>query len=396
MNDVIVLGAGPAGSRVAHKLATQGHSVLVLEEHPQIGLPPHCAGIVSKECFDLFGLPKESIQRELRAVRLFPPQGEPFRVQKDAVQAYAVDRPRFDLLMAKQAQGAGASYLLGEKAQEIEVTGKGARVRTSSGATFEGRAAVIAAGFGSALTARLGLGEGKEYVIGAQTEVAAPGLEEMEVFFGRERAPGFFAWLIPTTPGKGRAGLFTTRQPRHYLESFLQFLAEKGKAQVNGGDVAYGGVLLRPLSRTSGDRVLVIGDAAGQVKPTTGGGVYLSLLCADLAAEALHRALQSGDLSSRSLSSYDRLWKDKLGSELRIGYYARRVYEHFDDRGIERVFALLRKGKMGQSLANQKDFSFDWHASTILKALGSEALGAALGPARSFFAGLRLWPLGRS
>ena len=124
--------------------------------------------------------------------------------------------------------------------------------------------------------------------------------------------------------------------------------------------------------------MIVVGDAAGQVKPTTGGGIYYGLLCAEIAADHLHRALESDDLSEKSLADYQREWQRKLGRELKICYWARKLYEHLSDRQIDRVFDIIKSKGIDESLLRADDLSFDWHGEVILRLLGKRALSEAL------------------
>jgi flavin-dependent dehydrogenase len=120
--------------------------------------------------------------------------------------------------------------------------------------------------------------------------------------------------------------------------------------------------------------MLLVGEAAGQVKPTTGGGIYYGLVCADIATDVLHQAFSSGDFSARHLSHYQKEWKRRLGREIRIGRFARGLYQRLDDRQIDHIFSLAQADGIHQALLNSPDFSFDWHGEFILKALKYKAL----------------------
>jgi len=111
-----------------------------------------------------------------------------------------------------------------------------------------------------------------------------------------------------------------------------------------------------------------VGDAAGQVKPTTGGGIYYGLLCADIAVDVLDRAMAGNDFSARTLSEYEKRWKRLLARELRIGRWARRTFERLSDRRMERLFRMVQDSRATESLLNAPDFSFDWHSRLILRA----------------------------
>jgi flavin-dependent dehydrogenase len=123
------------------------------------------------------------------------------------------------------------------------------------------------------------------------------------------------------------------------------------------------------LTRSYRDRVLVIGDAAGQVKPTTGGGIYFGHLSARIAAKVLDEALCSDNLTAAQLSRYQKQWKAKIGKELSLGHRARQAYIKLRDSQIEGIFSMLDSSGTAESLLKSGDFSFDWHSGLILASL---------------------------
>ena len=287
MLDVIVIGAGPVGSYLAYKLSDMGCDVAVLERGERLGEKAGCTGIIGQECVSSFPVDGNVILRWANSARLFPPSGKPIRLWRKGNQACIIDRPAFDLAMASKAQSRGAQYILNSPVWNVEVREDEVIVNASQSGqrlTLKARAAVIASGFGSGLTEKLGLGKSRDFVMGAQTEVPVSGIDEVEVYFGSEVAPGFFAWLVPTVPGRALVGLLSRHSPGLYLKKLLAGLLAEGKIASADAKLDYGGIPLKPLSRTYAERLIVVGDAAGQVKPTTGGGIYYGLLCADIAA----------------------------------------------------------------------------------------------------------------
>ncbi len=381
MYDVIVIGGGPVGSYVAYKLAGVGYDVVVLEQKEKLGGRVCCTGIISQGCVNSFAIDDSVVLRRVNSAKLFSPSGRLLRLWRQETQACIVDRAAFDMAIVSWAQGKGAQYVLNSPVRDIEVGDDGVRVevaRQGEKSNFEARAVVIATGFGSRLVEGLGLGKVGDFVMGAQAEVETIEVDEVEIYFSQEVAPGFFAWLVPTSPPKALVGLLSRRSPGLYLRKLISSLLAQGKIASAEVKPSYRPIPLKPLPRTYSRRVVVVGDAAGQVKPTTGGGIYFGLLCADIAVNNLHRALKIDNLSAKNLANYEREWKKKLGRELKICYYARKFYEHLSDRQIERIFDIIKSRGIDEALLKEKDLAFDWHGEVILRLLGHRVLSKAI------------------
>jgi digeranylgeranylglycerophospholipid reductase len=379
--DALIVGAGPVGSYIAERLAGLGYEVEVFEEHKVIGEPVQCSGIIGRECFERFDMPQDVVLTESKSAKFFSPSGGCLRLATDDVQAYIVDRKALDEAMAARARDAGVRYHLSTKVSNVIIGDDGVQVTASCGEGAEvhrAKVVIVASGFGSKLPYKLGLGRVSDYIAGAQMEVDIKGVDEVELYFGQRTAPGFFGWLIPTGRGKGLAGLFARSRPRRHLTKMIEHLRSEGKITVEG-KVTAGGVPLKPLARTYAERVLVVGDAAGQVKPTTGGGIYYGLLCADIAIDTVHRSFASNDFSQKAMSVYQKAWRKRLGRDLKTGYLARRLYAKMNDRQIETVFRIAETKGIGKVLMESKDMRFDWHGGLLLQGLKH------IGPWRYFF-----------
>jgi digeranylgeranylglycerophospholipid reductase len=384
MYDVIVAGGGPIGSFMAGRLAEKGHRVLVLEKKPQPGAKTACTGIIGQECASAFGIDERSIIRKVNSASLFSPSGNRLHLRREEPQAVILDRTAFDTIMVERAQQAGAEYQFGSRVQNITVANDYANVAVDEGREMRvimAKAAVIASGFSPGLMWRLGLGKFKDFTIGVQAEVEAPGCDEVEVHFG-DMAPGFFTWLVPTTPPLARAGLLARENPGRYLKKWLADLKKQGRIISDEVGISYGGIPLRPLPHTSSERMIVVGDAAGQVKPTSGGGIYYGLLSAEIASEVLHQALEDNDLSARRLGRYERGWRKKLGREIRTGYWFRKLFERLNNRQIDRIFEIVKAGGIDEALLKAEDIAFDWHGRTIIRLLKYQMVAKTFGQIR--------------
>ena len=370
--DAIVVGAGPAGSYIAYELSALNYEVAVLEQKEAPGIGVCCTGIISPECLDSFSIGQDAILTKVHSAKFLSPSGKLLRLSTDAVQAYVVDRSSFDLAIAEKAQAKGACYLFSSRVTDVVVEKDYVRVEVieeGSQKSLAARAAVVATGFKPKLLQNLGLGRIDSFAIGAQMEVETKNVDEIEVYFNRDIAPGFFAWLVPTARNKALVGLISSSYAHLYLKRLLLSPFCQGKI-TKEGKLRQKLIPLKTLPRTYRDRVLVIGDAAGQVKPTTGGGIYFGHLGAEIGARVLSEALRVNDLSARFLSRYAKQWKAKIGRELFLGRQAWRLYQRLKNQQIERIFNIISSDGIAESLLRSPDFSFDWHSKLILAALG--------------------------
>ncbi len=380
LNDVIVIGAGPAGNNTAYRLASQGHDVLVADWRQNVG-DKLCTGIVGTECIDRYPPDPALIYKSARSARLVTPDGRTAELSVDGVQAHIIDRVGYVASMADKAKAAGATYCLGTRATEVTVLEDRCRVRFtgSSGEwTSEARAVVLASGFGSELGHKAGLGRPGDYVGAAQAEVEAPGIDQISIYVGRAVAPGFFAWLVPTSSGRALVGLLARRRAMEHLESLICHLEGQGKITGIMREPSRWGIPLKPPPRTYGHRILAVGDVAGQVKPTTGGGIYYALLASDAASNCLDEAIRQDDFSASRLRSYEREWKSLLSRELKVGSLARRFFESLDDYQISYLANAVAANGLSSHLVGSLAPSFDWHSRAITKALSYPPLNKAL------------------
>ncbi|MQG55330.1 MAG: NAD(P)/FAD-dependent oxidoreductase [SAR202 cluster bacterium] len=376
MQDVIVVGAGPAGNNAALSLASKGYGVTVIDSRENIG-DKLCTGLVGEECFRRHPIDPALVYREINAASVIAPSGEVVRFETPLPVARVVNRVAYVSSFADRAREAGAEYLLGRRVVDLEQHKDWISVTTDDG-SIKARTLVLAAGFGSQLNRQLGLGEPSDYVVGIQALVRTENIDEIEVYLGRDIAPGFFAWLVPTEPGIALAGLLVRKNAPEKFVSFISAREAEGKITETVNKPVCWGIPLRPLRKTYTDRVLVVGDAAGQVKPTTGGGIFYSLLASEVASGALHQALSEDKLSANHLGVYQKEWKNLLSTELEVGYSARRMFEYLGDSHISSLIHQASNNGFIAELADSPEVSFDWHSSMIGKIAGHPTLGGVL------------------
>jgi digeranylgeranylglycerophospholipid reductase len=342
--DALIVGGGPGGLYAAWRLAHDGFSVIVCEEHDAVGVPIHCTGVLGADSFDEFDLPRETVLNTLPTIRFVSPAGLELRYTPPAVQAVVIDRGLFDRTLADRARAAGAELRVHTRVASLDRSDTGVHA-VAGDAIVSARVAILACGASYALQRRFGLGLPRRYLHTAQRELPVRALGDVEVHFGAAVAPGGFAWAVPVQRRDGphvRIGAMSTRA----ADDCYARMCERIGASWGTSDEAPPPRLkilpLGPIDRTYADRLLAIGDAAGLVKPTTGGGIYYSIVSGSLAADVASQALARNRLDARTLSTYETRWRGRLESELKAQIALRQAAEAMSDPDIDALFDLAK------------------------------------------------------
>jgi len=371
MYDAIVIGAGPAGLQAARQLATRQFRVAVLEEHQVVGDPVHCTGVLAREAFDEFSLSTESILNELTTARFISPSGQDIVYRTRVVEAVVVDRALFDGRLADETVRAGAELIRGARVNRITVAADGVTIHVVNQPTLHARSCVLACGGRYALHRQLGLDVPSLLLHTAQRELPAGTPGDVEVHFGSEVAPRGFAWVVPVQRGGqsfARVGVMAEADAPTYFMRVVERIAERWGVELPlPGPPRLKILPLSRISRTYGDRFIAVGDAAGLVKPTTGGGIYYSLVSASIGAGVLGAALHEGDLSATRLSEYERRWRARLETELDTQLSFRLLAQRMPDEDIEGLFTLARTD--GVMPIVRRTASFNRHRKLIVALL---------------------------
>ena len=340
--DALIVGGGPGGLFMAARLAERGLRTLVCEEHTRVGDPVHCTGVLSADTFPRFDLPRSATLNQLTTVRFQSPGGIHVDYITPSPLATVIDRPAFDRALADRAVAAGTEVRAGARVTSLDVDRDG--VTASLGDGFvRARLVVLACGASYAFQRRFGFGLPRTYLHTAQRELRAGRLSDVELHFGQHVAPEGFAWAVPVQRPDGpyvRVGVMASRD---VLQCYLRMIARvRERWAVVDADLPPRQKILPlgAIDRTFGDRVLVIGDAAGLVKPTTGGGIHYSIVSAALAAKVAVDALGRDRLDAATLSAYERAWREELADEFEAQHELRDVVTKLSDQAIDNFFEL--------------------------------------------------------
>lgn len=333
--DVLVVGAGPAGSTAAKFAAQNGAKVILIEKKSEIGSPKRCAEGVS-----VYGLEKTGVKldprwttKKIDGIRLSSPNGTDVWLTQDnmpnAETGYVLERKVFDKFMAMDAARAGAEIKVKTLAKSFKRTDDGAIVEVEHmGKVKEIKAKIVIAADGpeSRVARWAGLKTTTKAInmeSGVQFEMCKVKMERTDVieFYFGSVAPGGYAWIFPKGEDIANVGLavLTPMTEKTAYEHLLEFIKncpatqDAQAVELNVGGDPVGGM----FSKLSGENIMVVGDAAGQVNPLTGGGINSGMLGGMLAGKVAADAVKENDFSAKKLSAYDDLCDEELGDSMK-------------------------------------------------------------------------------
>lgn len=365
--EILVVGGGPAGATAAQLLA-KGHEVLMAEEHHIPGEPLHCSGLVTERGVPEFA--RKSVLGRVRGARLHSALGFTLTLESRHSKALVLDRSFYDRIMFHRAVDAGAEPLVNASVRTVS----SGRTEMRSEIRVEGRTETVtsrvvigADGYRSVCRRAARLPPPKHMLTGIQVDLKGLDADPdfVELYFGREVAPGFFAWAIPAEE-LVRVGLCTwdaAQSPAFYLKKLL---SKPQFSKARRVSTAAGKIPIGPGRSAVHGRIMLVGDAACHAKPLSGGGVYMGLKGAELCSQAASEFLSSGE--EARLAEYDPLWKEAFGRELSRAFRIRKVFLNLTDKKMDKALRLFAEPEVRSLLEWHGDIDYPASLSTsVLK-----------------------------
>jgi len=369
---------------VAIEALKRNSSVQIFEEHPKIGIPVQCAGLISLSGFKRLKIkiPKKCIQNKVRGSIIYSPNNKKIIIKKKQIQALVIDRSVFDSYLIGMAEDLGAIVntntrvlnLIKEKNDSIvgiKVKKKGEQTEIHSKIIIdaEGVQARFIKQAGLHPTIRSNILPAIQYEM-SNIDIIP---DFVELYFGRKVSPGFFAYIIPTSDSTARVAASTNfGSPKDYLKYFIKRhpigskKVGKGKIEkITAGSILIGG----PIKKTYTNQFLGVGDAVGHVKPTTGGGVVLGGLCSKIAGEVAAKAIQKDDTTESYLKQYDKTWRAKYGKEFLYQKLVRKLINSVPDKILNSGFNAIIKNNTTKLIENVGDM--DIQSNLIKKVIAN-------------------------
>jgi len=366
--DIIVIGGGPIGGYIASNLSKKDYKVALFEKNKEIGTPVNCAGLVTSRVFDFLDISKnDCIQNKIKGAIIHSPSNNILKIGGDKEHAVVINRKIFDQKIIDSAEDKGSELFLKHNVLSLFRNDKKVEIKTSGGFEAKSNLVVGADGPYSKVRDRFIEFEPKEFIRGLGAEISNVSLDSdfVEIFVGENIAPGFFAWVIPTNKAgtTARIGLCvpnnSKKAPKYYLTNFLKDKNTKKIFKDAKIKEYIGGIIpLGVIKKTYADNVFVVGDAAAQVKPTSGGGIYPGLLCASNIFSVVDKAFEKNDFSEKTLKEYQKKWTKDFGTELIRGMRFRSIYKKLSDNQMNKYIEKFNDPKVTEIINKYGDIDY--------------------------------------
>lgn len=356
--DVVVVGAGPVGSTIAYYLAQDGLDVGIVEKKKQIGYPLQCAGILSKHIFESNELPDEVILNSVKGAFLHT-ENHILNVEKQEDVAYIIDRIAYDQFLLNRAVENGVE-LINQKVVDVDEE-KGITY-FPNGESITSRVVVACDGYGSRISSAIGnvqknfpasqmLVSIDEEIMNGFRKSKKPLDDYVDTCLFEEILPGFL-WIIPLKDNKYRIGLFSNQSHKQQSEFLKRFLDENFTYEILE---KYKGFI--PIysseNRIVKNRVILIGDAASQVKPTSGGGLLLAFDSCKIARKYISEAINKDDINI--LNGYQDEFNRKYSKEFNYQFKVQNTLDLLNDNDLDYLFEKLRENDCEKIISEYGD-----------------------------------------
>jgi len=357
--DIAIIGAGPAGLEAGYQLSKKGFKVVIIDRKKEIGKPVQCAGLVGQKVMELVGR-GDYIISKITYAEVFSKSSS--ALVKGKEHAYSIDRASFDKYMANRALNAGSDLLLNSTAKDV----KNKKVILRSSEIFADYI-IIAEGAERRISRNLGIVRSFPIITGYELLIKPKNTieEGVHIILDSELFPKFFGWVVPKGDLLlvGGGGLLS----RDIIKHSVEFLAKKYGIRGIFGHYS-GGIPLRPSLSVSKDNIFCVGDCAGQVKATTGGGIYMGVVFARALSEHIE------DLHNNVRINREYIYRRKKElKELIIDYKIWKWYSSLNDSSYDRIITFLREN---ESLFGK--VPYDYHSRAIFYGLFSKKKGLVL------------------
>jgi len=355
--DVCIIGGSIAGNFLGYLLSNTNLRIVIIEEHKEVGLPFQCAGIVSQKLSKLIDLPNNLILNRVKVAKIIGPSGSFIKLSGNE-NPYIIDRIGLDCVFYNRIiNKQNITYLLGEKFLSFNYIKhnhqKIVLVKTSK-RKLKAKMLIGCDGPLSSVIKTFGIKNKNIYAI--QLRLKENFDENEVVMYFDHRWKELFGWIVPEGNNVYRIGIASSKNTSKNFRLFLKKMNINLDQIINqqGGLIPYG-----LMNKLAFDNVLLVGDSAGQVKATTGGGIIMLLTAAKYAANCIKKCFKDNKFSRKQIKKYyEKPCKLQIGKELKIHYIIRAFLEKFTYKDFEKVFQIIKTSEIENLISVYGDMDF--------------------------------------
>jgi digeranylgeranylglycerophospholipid reductase len=361
--DVIVAGGGPSGLITAREIALAGLEVKVFEEDSEIGVPEHCDGLISMKALGDLGITssRQIVRNEIGKAIFYSPGGIKAEIDATKQKVIVVSRACFDKELAQQATKHGAEIDTACRIDQIKEDRNSVNV-DAGGRKLNSYVMVDARGLAGLVNNRHGILQAGKYLVQGKWF----NRDTVEVYLDQDVTPGYFTWVIPLSENEAHVGAAGRMvNPFAVLDRFVQRKDGTILKRI-AAPIYIGG----PIERFVTKRIVTTGDAAGQTKPLTAGGIYSGGVAGILAGKAIHKSISDREIAH--LKSYESAWKSVFANEFKVMLHARRLFEKMNNKQIDGFFRIIVSSEILRNVSLEGDF--DFHSISLARILGFRSI----------------------
>lgn len=356
--DVAIVGGGPVGSTIAYYLSNEDLSVCIIEKKRQIGYPLQCAGILSNHILDLNELPQDIILNEVKGAFIHT-KNHILNVEKDETAAYVIDRTAYDEFLFKKALDNGVN-ITNQKAIDFDIDD--GVVHLQNGQEIKSKVIVGCDGYNSLLSQKMGNVQNNFNASQLLVEIDEDNMNSfrnsskecedfVDTYIFEEILPGFI-WMIPIKNNLYRVGLFSNGTHKQQNEFLNNFLIDNFEFEVRD---KYKGFIpiFNNNNRLVNSRAILIGDAGGQVKPTSGGGLLIAFDACKMACRHVVNAISSDNMGM--LESYEKEFNKKYLKEFSYQFKVQKTFNILSQDDFDYLLLKLKENDCEKIISEYGD-----------------------------------------
>ncbi|WP_458453721.1 geranylgeranyl reductase family protein [Methanobrevibacter sp.] len=365
--DVVIIGAGPVGSTIAYYLSKKGLNVTLIEKKTQIGYPLQCAGILSKHIFQYNELPEEVIINTVQGAFLHT-NDHILKVQKDENVAYIIDRIAYDEYLLKRALDNNVK-IINKKAMDFDI--ENGITYLSDNEQISSKIIIGCDGYNSTLSKKMGNVQNNFNASQILAEIPQKSMEKyrnstqsgnnyVDTYLNEEIQPGFL-WIIPLKGNRYRVGLFsnqTHKQQDEFLKDFLNRNFEFEIIEKYKGFIP----IFNDNINIVKNRAILIGDAAAQIKPTSGGGLLMAFDACKLACKHVCEAINKNNINI--LYDYQKEFLNRYQREFNYQFKVQKTLNLLSNEDLDYFFLKLKENDCEKLISKYGDMDMQ---STLVK-----------------------------